>query len=92
MSGNQDESPIPGPPTSSGTRSPPIIERSKPVIPDIQPHDSVPAPTMRSTIFYLHQAGLHNPSPLTPLPESKVHTHASIVHKPPAHDWQLGSK
>ncbi|KAJ9483272.1 hypothetical protein VN97_g10137 [Penicillium thymicola] len=73
-------------PASSGTRSPIIerSERSEPLIPDIQPHGSLAALTMCSVIFYLHQAGLHNPSPLTPRAESKVHTHASINPQPMA--------
>lgn len=90
MSGSQDETglgtddaSIPGSASSS-----PIIERSESATPDIQPHGSVAAPTMRPAIYYLHQvqhhAGLGNPSPLTPLPESMAHTHASIIPQPMA--------
>ncbi|KAJ5213093.1 hypothetical protein N7449_000262 [Penicillium cf. viridicatum] len=90
MSGSQDETglgtddaSIPGSAFSS-----PIIERSESATPDIQPHGSVAAPTRRPAIYYLdqvqHHAGLGNPSPLTPRPESMVHTHASINPQPMA--------
>lgn len=94
MSGSQDEtglgmdaSSISGSGSASASTSP-IIERSESMTPAIQPHRSVAAPTMRSAIFYLdqvpYQAGLANPSPLTPRPESMAHTHASINPQPMA--------
>ncbi|CRL29962.1 unnamed protein product [Penicillium camemberti] len=66
----------------------PIIKRSESVGPDIQPHRPAAAPTIRSATVHLdqlpYQAGSGNPSPLTPRPESMVHTHASINPQPMA--------
>ncbi|CAI7639994.1 unnamed protein product [Penicillium palitans] len=78
-----DASSIPGSASTS-----PTIKRSESVAPDIQLHRPAAAPTIRSATVHIdqlpYQAGSGNPSPLTPRPESMVHTHASINPHPMA--------